>query len=394
MKFLPYEDVPLFLGSEDGNDSEYIFAESASLSLSQPLRSVRYTDDNVLQICAFNNGNSVEYTSPTFNSDTFHTALLGPSGGPPQPLSTSIYKIPSGTKITFPNDKHLYFSGDVFPDGHNYLVNLQSKDSTWNLSEGEAQSGYFDPVYNYVADGPVQGTLDVNFYINTGNLKSFFNITGLSSSFPPIDEQKLTGFFGNFKFSCAHLNSLDFSLSPNSISQAKATFAVYGVLEEDTTITDTYYSSDLYQQQSIPHGEDSSVIGASQVGIDHPVSFSYNISVDRTPTYCTPTGKYLRSDGTYNPTGDLPKRVSKKSVSITTSIAGENIDPNILSEGLNGKRANIDIHLQDLNYQNFEDNSNGFLHAFNSSGVITEQSLSVNSAGYLNGSVKINQLFR
>jgi len=394
MKFLPYEDVPLFLGSEDGNESEYIFAESANLSISQPLKTVRYVDDNIIQICAFNSGESINYSSPTFNTNTFHTTLLGPSGGPPQPLSTSIYKIPSGTKINFPNNKHLYFSGDIFPNGHDYLVTLESKDSTWSLTEGEAQSGYFDPIYNYVSDGPVQGTLDVSFYINTGNLKSFFNITGLGSSFPPIDEQKITGFLGDFKFNCAHLNSLEFSISPNSISQARASFSVYGVLEQDSTITNSYYSSSLYAQQSIPHGQDSSILGASQAGIDHPISFSYKINVERTPTYCTPTGKYFRSDGTYNPTGDLPKRVSKKSVSITTSIAGENIDPNILSEGLNGKRANIDINLKDLNYQNFEDNSNGFLHTFNSSGVITEQSLSVNSAGYLNGSVKINQLFR
>ncbi len=98
------------------------------MAMIKVIKTGRYADDNVLQICAFNIGNSVEYTSPTFNSDTFHTALLGPSGGPPQPLSTSIYKIPSGTKITFPNNKYLYFSGDVFPDGHNYLVNLQSKD--------------------------------------------------------------------------------------------------------------------------------------------------------------------------------------------------------------------------------------------------------------------------
>ena len=36
MKFLPYEDVPLYLGVS-GHSGEYILAESASLSVSQDL---------------------------------------------------------------------------------------------------------------------------------------------------------------------------------------------------------------------------------------------------------------------------------------------------------------------------------------------------------------------
>ena len=66
----------------------------------------------------------------------------------------------------------------------------------------------------------------------------------------------------------------------------------------------------------------------------------------------------------------------------------------VLSNGLNGKRANISIDLKDLNYSNFEDNSNNFMHRFDCSGVISEQSLQINSAGYLNGSVTIRQLLR
>ena len=98
MNFLPYEDVPLFLGSEDGAESEYIFAESASLSVTQPLKAVRYVDDNVLQICAFNSGHSTDYSSPSFNTNA-HATLLGPSGGPPQPLSTSNTKYPQELKL-------------------------------------------------------------------------------------------------------------------------------------------------------------------------------------------------------------------------------------------------------------------------------------------------------
>ena len=218
-------------------------------------------------------------------------------------------------------------------------------------------------------------------------MQSFFNVTGLSnpSTYPPIDEERITGFIGDFKFSHAYLSSLSFSLSPSAISQASASFALFGQIEKDPSLSENYYSSDLYQQQSIPHGEDSEIIGHSSLGLNHPISFDYNISVDRVPRYVCPTG-------VNDIQGLVPVRVSKKSTSITMSIEGDNIDPNILSEGFNGKRANLSARLSDLNYQNFDDNSNGFLHEFNCSGVINSQSISVNSAGYLNGALSIVQI--
>jgi hypothetical protein len=76
------------------------------------------------------------------------------------------------------------------------------------------------------------------------------------------------------------------------------------------------------------------------------------------------------------------------------SMQGENLDPNILINGFDGKRANLTAVVKDLSYAGFEDNSNGTLHAFNCSGVIDSQSLSVGSAGYLNGSVSVSQLLR
>ena len=73
------------------------------------------------------------------------------------------------------------------------------------------------------------------------------------------------------------------------------------------------------------------------------------------------------------------------------SIEGDNLDPNILIDGFNGKRANLKATLSDLNYQNFTDNSNGYIHEFSCEGVIASQALSVNSAGYLNGSITVKQ---
>lgn len=385
MKFLPYEDVPVYL-AVDGQDGEHIFAESVSLSINQNLDVKRQVDDNLFQICEFGNGVNMQYSSPTFSTNTDHTVTLGPINGPPRPLATSINKIPADTKITFPNNKHLYFSEDVEPMGEDYLVRVHSKSGNWQLSEEEAQQGYFEPIFNYSSSGPIQGELNISFYLNTGNLQSFFNITGLSdpTAYPPIDEEKITGYFGDFKFSDAYLQGLDFSLSPNSISQASASFLIFGTLSKDESISQNYYSSDLYKQQSIAHGQESEIIGHTELGLNHPVGFSYSIRTERPLSYLCPTGEN-------HDVGKVPNRVSKKSTSIQMSLEGDNLDPDLLSDGFGGKRANLKASLSDLNYNNFDENSNGFMHQFNCSGVIASQSLSVNSAGYLNGSITVVQ---
>ena len=227
MKFLPYEDVPLYL-SVNGQNGEYIFAEQASLSVSHDLAVSRQLDDNIIQICEYGVGSSMQYSPVTFSSNSSFFCTLGPTKGPPRPLATSIFKIPSGTEVTFPNNKHLYFTKDVMPDGKDYVIELESKSGNWSLTEDEAQNGYFEPIYNYVSQGPLRGNLDVNFYPNTGNLQSFFNITGLSDplAYPPIDEEKITGHFGEFIFNDAYLNSFSFSISPNAIIQASASFDI------------------------------------------------------------------------------------------------------------------------------------------------------------------------
>lgn len=389
MKFLPYEDVPLYL-AVNGKDGEYIFAESASLSVNQPLSTVRQIDDNVFQICEYGLGQTMEYSPTTFTSNNTFTVSLGPSGGPPKPLATSIHKIPKDTLITFPNGKHLYFKEDIFPNGHDYLANVYAKSGDWSLSEGEAQSGYFTPIYKSASNGPVVGKLDVSFYSNTGNLPHFFNITGLSNPYmyPPIDEEKITGFLGDFIFHNAYLTNFQFSLSPNSIAQASASFDLYGAISHDSAPSQNYHNSSLYDQQSIPHGQYSSIINTqSEIGIEHPVSFSYSISIERSPRYSAPD---INSTPDF---GLLPDRVSKKKTQISMSIGGESIDPNLIEHGMGGKRANLSVNLRDLSYSDFEDNSNGLLHTFTCSGVVNSQSLSVSSNGYLNGQVSVSQTY-
>jgi len=385
MKFLAYEDVPLFLGpiSKTGasNDGAFIFASNASLSVSQSIVPKRYVDDNKIRICQFNNGSTAgyPYSSPSFTTNSKHTACFGPTSGPPKSLSTSIFKIPKDTKVTFPNGKHLYFDHDVFPSGYDYLARLRSESGSWTLSENEAQSGYFEPIFDYSSAGPAVGTLSVDFYIDKNTLPSFFNITGMThpSQFPPIDEDKITGHLGDFKFSDAYLKSLNFSVSPNSIVSASASFDVYGPLVKDTSISDNYYSTGLYQQKSIPHGETSNIIGTTELGIDHAVSFSYNIDVERSAKY--------------EVGNSIPSRVSKRSTSIVMSVNGNNLNPALLADSVDNKRANLKVFLRDLNYNNFEENSNGLLNVFDCSGIIESQQLSVSSDGYLNGSITVKQ---
>ena len=389
MKFLPYEDVPLYLGVS-GHSGEYIFAESAQLEIKQQLSVNRQIDDNLIQICQFDKGDNYPYVSPAFSAGSEHIACLGPSGGPPSPIATSIYKIPQDTKITFPSGKELFFVDEIYPSGHDYLINVKSKSGGWTLTEEESKSGYFEPMFNHSTNSPVNGTLSVSFYPSTGNLQNFFNITGISDpqKYPPIDEEKITGFLGDFKFSDVYLDSFSFGLVPNGISQANAKFLVFGALEEDTSISSSYYSSNLYGQQSVPHGKHSSIVGTTDLGIDNPTQFRYSLEVDRGARFIAPTGS------SYENNGNVPVRVSKKKTVVNMSIQGERINPNILEDGFGGKKASLKIYVRDLSYDNFEDNSNGLMNTFECSGVVTSQSLSVSSNGYLDGSIAVSQTIR
>lgn len=392
MKFLPYEDVPLALVRD--NNIEYIFAESATLSVSQPLSASRQLDDNLIQIHSSGDGFNDIYNMGTFVDGENITVTFGPTNSPPQPLATSIYKIPKDTKITFPNNKHLYFSNDIWPDGHNYVTELYANSGGWDLTTGEAQSGYFEPIFNYYANGGVRGTLDVDFYLDTGNLSSFFNITGILDpmTYPPTEQDDgFVGLLGDFSFDQAYLKSFSFSVSPNSISQASASFDVYGDLNKFDGASDFHesYLSNSYKNKSIAHGQNTQLIGALKLDMEHPIGFTYSISVDRVPRYDLPTGNQNAIEGL------TPSRVSRKSTKISMSIQGENLDPDMTFDNyFHGRGANLEVDLFDLSYNNFETDSNGYMHSFQCSGIVESNSISVNSAGYLDANISVSQHLR
>jgi len=391
MKLKPYDDVPLFLSIEGSNTGEYIFAESASLTLSQDIKASRQLDDNILQICAFGDGSNMNFDDMfVFEEGSNELVVMGPIGGPPRPISSSINKIKKDSKITFPNGKNLFFSEEVNPGGHDFLTKVYAKSGGWSLTEEEAQNGYFEPSFKYVADSPIKGTLDVDFYVNEGNLPHFFSITGLvdPTEFPPINNDRVTGFLGDFAFYGAYLTQFEFSISPNSISQAKASFDIYGNLTKDESLSLNYYSSDLYQQQSIPHGETSKLVGLSSIGFNYGLGFSYSASISRYPKYEVPTGDYVPE------IGFLPTRASKRQTNVSVTVEGDNLDPSVLHKVMNQENVEVVCELRDLSYDNYRNNSAGLLSSFHCNGAVQSESLSVNSKGYLNGSVTISQVLQ
>lgn len=402
MKFKPYEDVPFYLESENGS-SQFIFAEEASIAVSQPLSVTRQVDDNVLQILSYvekNTANhSLDYQVTTFNANESFLVLLGPSGGAPQPIATSIRKIPKDTEIIFESGKSLFFNHEIEPDGNQYIVSLYAKSGDWSLSAEHAQQGYFNPLFEYVSESSIVGSLDVSFYPNTGNLPYFFNITGLANpaQFPPINEEKLAGHIGPFRFDDAYLSSFEFSISPNSMIQANASFQVYGTLTEDEGFLDNYFNGDLYKQQSIPHADHTKIIGTNPLGLEHPISFSYSINVNRSPRFDAPTSNNYQNQLI----GQVPTRVTKKSTTINMSIQGESLDPDMLKDGFNGRIANLRAQLHDLSYDEFgsdeamsQENHRGFLTEFSCHGPITSQALSVSSQGNLIGAIEVTQTIK
>jgi hypothetical protein len=350
----------------------------------------------MLSICSFGNNGNLNYSSPTFNTSNTYHALLGPENGPPQPLASSIHKIPKDTPVYFPNNKKLYFKYDTYSDGNTYIVDLYSKDNFWSLSIDEAQNGHFDPIFKTIPSGPAVGSLDVNFYFNSENLQNFFNITGLFDlgDHPPINERNVNGNLGNFGFERAYLNSLSFSLSPNSISQASASFDIYGEINYDESLTQSYLSSanlDYLSHKSIAHGQNSQIIGTNSFDMNYPVSCSYSITCSRNASFQVPSSNNIESQRSLM---SVPKRVSSTNTVVKMTVEGEHLNPDILSNDKDSKHAELSVILKDLDYQSHQDNSNGVIHSFGCFGTITSESLSVDSQGYLVGSISVSQTLR
>ena len=249
MFFKTYDNVPISLGTTD-SAAKVIFATNSSISIAQPIESKIFLNDSIISFAGTGN---IDFTA-----DSVQKLLLGDYSGYGYPIPESVRSIPSGSEIRFPNCKQLYTSGE-FKSG-DYFIDVYSTGNL-TLSGGyETQYGIVNPVRNYCTESPIAGTLDVTFYLSGQNIEDFFNVTGATGAlaacqYPPINEERVTGSFGDWKFNHAYLKSLSFSAVPYQPIRSRASFDLYGSLDYNEGFGATLInSSDLKNQKRLPQG--------------------------------------------------------------------------------------------------------------------------------------------
>ena len=397
-KFYRYEDVPLMLASK-GDDPVLIFANNVSLGVTQEINVKKFADDYRISI-------GLQTGDVFIASGENKDFILGPRNGPGVPLSESLEYAKSGQKIIFPGGQSLYLSEDAEPG--DYYINVEAREDTLLRYEEDLEYGELEVLRSYAADYGVKGTLNVDYYMNTGNMQSFFDLTGLSdiNSYPQVDEDPVSGSFGNYKFNHAYLRELSLDARPFEPVVTRAVFDIFGTLEYEEGlieyIIDADYRCGIKEQLTVPHGLRTTINGADSVGMEVPIGFSYSISCQRNPEYNMPI------EGNNDPLGELPVRVTKENVDVEVRIDGEKLDPYLK---ITGQRAEISVSLSDIGFsEEFTDNNFGELKNFNlvgnlvypepvpeilaSHGVMESDTLSVGEGGYLKGSASIKQSFR
>jgi hypothetical protein len=268
--------------------------------------------------------------------------------------------------------------------------------------------GEVDVIRQYAAERGAAGSLDITYYMNTGNIYSFFDITGLVDQeiYPQVHEGKITGSLGDFTFDNAYIREITFDAVPYQPVQTTVSIDIYGALNYQEGISENVISNDYYnyrnKQKSIPHGLTSKIEGIENVGMEYPLEFNYSISVDREPAYELPLSGKLSENG------EVPTRVNKKSIDVTAEVVGEKLDPFLK---ITGQRAELKISLNDLGFsKDFTDNNLGEMREFKlvgnlvypepipqdlvSYGIVDRDTISVSEGGYLRGRASIKQSYR
>ena len=303
MFFKTYDNVPVSLGTTT-DSAKAIFANSASISINQELQPKIFLDDNVISFAGSQDREFLE--------NQVQSVLLGDYNDVGYPIQESIKKFPSGSAIHFPNSKKLFFSGDSYPG--DYYVNVYSVEDLTISGGFESQYGSaVNPIRNYATDDPIKGSLSLRFYFNSGNIDDFFDTTGLlnAEQYPPIDEERVTGSFGDWKFNHAYLESLSFSIQPYQPIVASASFSLYGALEHQEGLSQNFINSnDLTGQKTAPNGLYSDVDGMSSLSENYyPTSLNYEIATNREASFEIPKSNEKDTDS-----GETPARVSKNQI--------------------------------------------------------------------------------
>jgi len=395
--FYRYEDVPLLMASE-GQEPVMVFANRAGLSASQPIQAKKFIEDYHISF-ALQTGD-IHFTGA--HESGF---LMGPRNGPGVRLPESVENILSGTKIAYPGGQGLYLTEDL--SAGDYYINVRSTGETILRYEEDIEHGEVEVLRNYAAGGIVRGSLDVTYYMNTGNLHTFADLTGLldPNIYPQVNETKITGCFGDYIFEDAYLRELSFSAQPFQVVESNLSLDIYGRMLYQSGLADSIienYGCLKEQQISVPHAINTKILGASDVGIEYPLDFSYSITSTRNPEVPIPLSGKMSEEG------ELPIRVTKEAIDISIRIRGEKLDPFLK---ISGQRANVTVQLSDIGFsKEFTDNNQGLLKEFRLAGslvhpdlpsqelkdygVVEEDNLSVSDGGFLQGSATIKQSYR
>lgn len=395
--FYRYEDVPVLLASE-GDYPVMVFASAARISANQPLEAKKFAED-------YNISFAQQQEDVYFSGVQESEFLLGDPNGLGMKIPTSIEVIKSGQKISYPNGQALYMAEDAFPGDYHIKVR-STGETTLDIIE-DVPYGEIDIVRTYSAQGAIRGRLSIDYYMNTGNLDTFADLTGLMDPtiYPQVNEGKVTGSIGDYIFNDAYLTTLSFSAQPFQPIVANLELDVYGKMEYVEGFGDKVF--DTYdcvreRQNTVPHAMNTRIYGANSVGINYPLAFDYNISANRVPEIPVPISGYLDDDG------ELPTRVCKNEIDITVSIEGEKLDPFLK---ITGQRADVTIKLSDIGFEEeFTDNNYGELKEFKLAGKLTlpeevpaeleqygvkdEDALAVSEGGFLKGRATIRQSYR
>lgn len=398
--FIRYEDVPLLLAHE-GDDPVFIFANNASIGVSQQINSKKFDDDYKISLAM--------QTGDIYFPEAMESGfILGPKDGPAYKVPESIEVIRAGAKISFPSEQSLVLTEDLHPG--DYHVKVRSTGETLLSYNDDIEFGEVDVVRHYAAENGARGNLSISYYMNTGNIHSFFNITGLVNKeiYPQVHEGKITGSLGDYKFNDAYIKELSFSARPYEIIEARVSIDIFGTLDYQSGISEDLINNGYYctrqEQITVPHAVGTQIDGIKNIGMEFPLDFTYTVTSERLPTY------EMDASGNLGPGGEVPVRVNKQAIDITAQIMGEKLDPYLQ---ITGQRADLNVKLSDIGFsKEFTDNNQGLLGEFRlignvvypeqtqemqlleSYGVVDSDNLSVSDQGYLQGRASIKQSYR
>lgn len=208
-----------------------------------------------------------------------------------------------------------------------------------------------------VASDRVRGSLSLDYIISDGG-DPILALTGDANGLPI----EASGSVGTVAFEKAYLSSLSVRGEPNQVVSANAGFELFADFGDDLS---ALQGSDW--EGSVGHGSNSAIQGSSAIGINLPISFSYEVSLTHAPYYTL---------GELNVTG-----VERTDGSISMTIEGEDIGDNLT---LCGTDAILSVDVKDLC-------SNDILQTYSVSGKITQRQLDVSANEAIRGTITVVQ---